>query len=198
MLKLEEIETIFLLISLVGALLIASPSLALAFPSRTVERFSELYVLGPNHMAEGYPFNVRANETYRIFVGIGNHMGSSAHYVLYVKIRNQSEPLPNSTTYTSSPLPALQKYRVFLSDSRSWEASLNFSVPKISFSENQSYVRSLIINNLMFEVEKSAYWNSEYNGFFLELFLELWIYDAKSGGLRFHNRFVGIWLNMTC
>jgi uncharacterized membrane protein len=74
-------------------------------PSRATERFSELYILGPGKMAEGYASNVRAGETYKIFLRVGNYMGSSAYYALPVKLRSRVEPLPNSTTGTPSPLP---------------------------------------------------------------------------------------------
>jgi hypothetical protein len=31
----------------------------------------------------------------------------------------------------------------------------------------------------------------------LELLFELWIYNPESAVFSFHNRFVGLWLNMT-
>ena len=46
--------------SLAGVLLAVSPALStsVSFPTGG-ERFSELWLLGPNHMADDYPFNVR-------------------------------------------------------------------------------------------------------------------------------------------
>jgi len=197
MLRLEDFETVFVLASLVGALLVASPALFFVFPSRAGERFSELYVLGSGRMAEGYPFNVKANETCKIFLGVCNHMGSSAYYAVYLKFRNQVEPLPNSTAGTSSPLPSLYEYRVLLSDGGTWEAPLNFSLVGVSFSGNSCFVESLRINGVVSHVGKAGLWDSENGGFFFQLFFELWIYDPVSGGFLFHDRFVGIWLNVT-
>jgi len=197
MLKLEDYETIFVLASLVGTLLIASPALIFVFPSRAVERFSELYVLGPNRMAEGYPFNLKANETYRVFLGIGNHMGSSAYYVLYVKFRNQTEPLPNCTSGAPSSLQTLYEYRILVPDGETWETLLTFSFPHVSCFANQSLVRALTINDLMIKVEKPALWDFENDGYYYQLFFELWIYNVESADFQFHNRFVGIWLNAT-
>jgi hypothetical protein len=161
------------------------------------ERFSELWILGPGHMAEGYPFNVRADVSYLVYLGVGNHMGSSAYYGVYVKFRNQSEALPNSTAGTPSPVPALYEYRVFVQDGKSWEAPLTFSFSSISLAENRSVIGSLTINDVALSLDKSAFWDAEYNGYFYELFMELWIYDVESDAFQFHNRFVGIWLNMT-
>jgi hypothetical protein len=161
------------------------------------ERFSELWILGPGHMAEGYPFNVRAHVSYLVYLGVGNHMGSSAYYGVYVKFRNQSEALPNATAETPSPVPSLYEYRVFLEDGKSWEAPLTFSFSDISIVENRSTVGSLAINDFSLSVDKPALWDVENNGYYYQVFMELWIYDASSGAFQFHNRFVGIWLNMT-
>jgi hypothetical protein len=67
----------------------------------------------------------------------------------------------------------------------------------VSFFQNVSLVEVLVLNGYVFNVEKLAYWNAEENGYFYQLFMELWIYNVESGSLRFHNRFVSIWLNMT-
>jgi len=195
--KLEDYKTIFIIASLVGALVIAAPTLASILPTRATERFSELYVLGPNKMAEGYAFNVKAGETYKVYVGVGNHMGSSAYYGLLVKLRNRGEPLPNSTAGTPSPLPAIYEYRVFLGDGGVWETPLDFSFRGFSFSGNSCRVGWLALNGIAFPVDKTASWDSEGGGFFLQLFFELWIYDPESRVFSFHNRFVGIWLNVT-
>jgi len=196
--NLEEYRTVFAVGSLILILVGSAPTLSLFVPfSGEGERFSELWILGPGHMAEDYPFNVEANETYRVFVGVGNHMGCSAYYVVYVKFRSQSEPLPNATAGTPSPLPPLCEYRVFLEEGESWEAPLTFSFSGVSFFENQSLVESCIMNDAAFRVDKLALWDGENDGYYYQVFIELWIYDAESYAFQFHNRFVGIWLNMT-
>jgi len=197
MLRVEDFGTIFMLTSLLGALAISSPALAFVLPSQTRERFSELYVLGPNHMAEDYPFNVKTNKTYKIYIGINNHIGSSAYYELDIKLRNQTEQLPNSTISIPSPLPTIYKFQVLLIDNGNWETPLEFSLSGLSFSRNKCRVDWLTVNGVAFHVEKNSSWNSENKGFYLQLFFELWIYDLESSSFTFNNRFVGIWLNMT-
>jgi uncharacterized membrane protein len=32
------------------------------------EEFSELWILGPEHIAENYPFNVKAKESYLVYI----------------------------------------------------------------------------------------------------------------------------------
>ena len=196
--NLEDYRALFAVATLVLILVAAFPTLSLvvAFP-RGGERFSELWVLGPNHMAEGYPFNVRVGEEYRIFVGVGNHMGSSSYYVLYVKFRNQSQPLPDISNSLPSPLAPLFEFRFFVMDGESWEAPLTFAFLEVSGLEDACLVRRMMINDVAFSVDSPSRWDSENNGFYYQLFLELWLYDAMSQSFQFHNRFVGIWLNVT-
>ena len=70
--NLEEYRAVFMVASLASVLIVAAPTLSMVVPfPRGTERFSELWVLGPNHMAEDYPFDVRVGEQYQVFVGIG-------------------------------------------------------------------------------------------------------------------------------
>jgi hypothetical protein len=157
----------------------------------------EVWVLGPGHMAEDYPFNVTAGVSYLVYVGVGNHMGSSTYYVVYVKFRNETEPLPNVTTGAPSVLAPLYEYHVFLEDGGNSDVPLAFSFSNVSFSGGQSTVGSLTINGVPFIVGKSVSWDAVNSGYFYQLFMELWIYDPASDGFSFHNRFVTRWLNMT-
>jgi len=197
MLTLEDFGTIFLLASFIGGLAVTYPALAFVLPPRTGERFSELYVLGPSRMAEGYPFNVRAGEAYSVYLGVGNHMGSSAYYALYVKLRDQTEPLPNSTSGLPSPLPPVYEYRFLVRDGGVWERLLEFSFGEITFAADSCFLSGITLNGVEFAVSKEAHWDLENKGFFFELFFELWIYDLEAQSFSFHDRFVGIWLNMT-
>jgi len=194
----EDYRALFLVTSLIGVLLVASPALSLVVSfSSGVEKFSELWLLGPTHMAGDYPFNVRVGEQYSFYLGLGNHMGGSVYYAVYVKFRNQTQPLPNATLSEPSSLPSLFEFRAFVSDSGTWEERVVFSVLEASRVENSSFVNHLLIDNRTVTVGSSVIWDVEKTGFFYQLFFELWIYDVTLHGFGFHNRFVGIWLNMT-
>jgi hypothetical protein len=197
MLRLEDCRVVFAAVGLVGVLLFSSPSLALVLHLPSGEKFSELWILGPGHMAEGYPFNVKADVSYLVYLGVGNHMGSSAYYGVYVKFRNQSDALPNGTAGTPSPVPALCEYRVFLEEGKSWEALLTFSFSNVSLVGDRSIVGSLAMNGVALSVDKPALRDAENKAYYYQLFMELWIYNASSSAFQFHNRFVWIWLNMT-
>jgi len=197
MLNLEDYKAMFIVAGLIGVLLCASPALSLVLHLPMGEKFSELWILGPEHMAENYAPNIRAGESYLVYVDVANHMRSSAYYVVYIKFRNQSEPLPNSTLGTPSSLEPLYEYRAFLRSDETWEATLDFSVFNVSFSENRTHVGILRINDVAFSVGKSALWDADLMGCYYQLFIELWIYDSEANAVQFHNRSVGLWLNMT-
>lgn len=191
-------KVIFFAVSLIGSLALALPALSLILPERTKERFSEIYILGPNRIAEEYPFNIKSNETYTIILGIGNHMGSSAYYAVYVKIRNSSERLPAVSKNEPSPLPTVYEYRTFIVNEGVVEKPINFSFNfQLSSEGKYCILKSLTINGVVFNLNKTIQWDPERKGFLINMLFELWIYNLKIGGFSFHNRFVGIWLNMT-
>ena len=194
----KDYRLVFQVASLGFFLLAAAPgvSLVVSVP-RGGEQFTELWLLGPDRMAEGYPFNVQVGEDYLVYVGLGNHMGGARYYAVYVKWRNQTEPLPNATTSMPSALPLLYEFRALVSEGETWERPVTFSVLEASHYENSSRVDRLSINNRTVSVASSATWDSENRGYYYQLFFELYLYDLAEAQFRFHDRFVGIWLNMT-
>jgi hypothetical protein len=196
--NLKGYRNILIIVSLIFIIISSAPALSLLIPLPIGgEPFSEFWILGPGLMAENYPFNVTANEDYLVYVGIRNHLASSAYYVVYVKFRNQSESLPNATIGTPSSLPPLYQQSVFLQDGESWESPLTFSFSEVSFAGNRSFVKDIVINEYAFEVGKEAYWDSDGTGFYYQLFMELWLYNVKNNELEFHSRFLTLRLNVT-
>ena len=189
--KLGVIKQVFLVLGLVGILLFAAPSLALLFHGSGGEKFSELYILGPGHMADGYPFNVTTGSDYSVILGVANHLGSSSYYDVQVKLRNSTEMLPNATAGVSSPVPELRGFQVFAFDGQTWESALTFRFSDVVLGVNVSHVGRITINNVTYDVNKSAVWDDENSGYYYELFVELWVYDLSLSGFQFHNRFVG-------
>jgi uncharacterized membrane protein len=195
--KLEGYKLVFVAVGLIGVLLIATPALGDVIRLPGGEQFSELYLLGPDNMAANYPFNIVAGQNYSVYVGVGSQLGSSAYYVLYVKFGNQTDQMPNATLGTPSSLQPLYEYRFSIQDSVNWESLLNFSVSNASISGNNSQINTLQINNVTFNVDKPAVWNSNSTTFTYQLFFELWIYNVQTGSVEFNNRFVNLQLNLT-
>lgn len=148
-------------------------------------------------MAEDYPFNVRADEEYRLFLGVGNHLGYSAYYQVCSKFRNQTQPLATATSSTPSPLPTVYEFQLLVGDAEAQEFPIAFRILNISTQSDKLVVGSLEVNRRVFRVDSPSIWDSENGGFYFQLFFELWLYDTVASRFRFHDRFVGIWLNMT-
>ena len=195
--SLADCRNVFLAVGLMGVMVFSVPSAMVFVRLPGGERCSELSVLGPGRMAEGYPFNVGENESYMVYLGVGNDLGSSAYYVVYVKFRNQTEPSPNATAGVPSSLPPMYEYHVFLEDGESWEQPLTFSFFQVSVAQNRSVVGGLSVDGVTLGVNRPGVWDDENKGYFYELFMELWVYGVASDAFQFHNRFVGLWVNMT-
>jgi hypothetical protein len=58
-------------------------------------------------------------------------------------------------------------------------------------------VDKIIINEMVFPVDVHTSWDSENSGFYFRLSFELWRYDTVLKSFRFHDRIVGLQLNMT-
>lgn len=196
---LREYRGVFLVVTCVLALLVASPALSrlLVFP-RT-EFFTELWILGPGHRAEGYPFNISRNQNYSIFLGVGNRLGYCAYYLVEVKFRNQTQPRADTFNRTPSSLQPLCNVTAFVADETVWEQPLTFSFDyefNSAFSRVEFY--SVTLNDVALNMSGyTAEWDLERKEFFGELFFELWIYNATTSHFQYHERFVNLRLNMT-
>jgi uncharacterized membrane protein len=195
--KLGDYKLIFIVAAIIGSLLIASPAIAGVIRLPEVEQFSELYLLGPERMAQNYPSNIAIGENYSVYVNVGNHLGSSTYYVLYLKLANATDQLSNSTLGIPSPLVPLYEYRLSIPDNTNWQNPLQFSVSKATIKGNNSQINILTINDQTLYLEKSATWNSNNTKFAYQLFFELWLYNETTGLVEFNNRYVSLQLNLT-
>ena len=202
--KIEEYRSFFMTGSLILILIAAVPTLGLfiRIPDGS-ERFSELWLLGPTRKAEGYPFNVRVNESYLVYVGVANRLGRSAYYRVYVKFRNQSQPAPSSfgpiENRVPSSLPSLFDVRAFVADEGVWEMPLTFSFDYV-FNEMLMRVEftSLNMNGVAVDLDDQVIvWDAVNKDFLGFLFFEVWLYDADVDCFGYHGRFVSLKLNMT-
>jgi hypothetical protein len=189
----------FFVVLAIVALLVASPVLSRVLVFPRTEFFTELYILGPNGMAQDYPYNVSQVQDYGIRLGLGNQLGYAAYYLVEVKFRNESQSAPDSFNFTPSTLPSLFNITAFVADQATWELPLTFS---FDFDFNQMLMqvdfRSLTLNGVALNLEGySTVWNSTRSVFYGDLIFEAWIYNASTQGLQYHQRYVDLKLNMT-
>jgi len=179
------------------ALIVASPALqsVLVFPQG--ESFTELWLLGPERKAEGYPSNIAQGESYKVFLGVTNHLGEAAYYSVQVKFRNQSQSAPDSFNRTPSSLATLYSVNAFLADNASLELPITFSFDysydaaagRVDFSMLQFNDAPLNLNGY------SISWDSEGKIFFGDLIFEVWLYNSTIGNFQYHERYVDLKFN---
>ena len=182
------------LLLIVGILPLST--LYFSFPRGTA-KFTELWVLGPEETISGYPFTIMVNKSSSLRVGVRNHMGHSVYYVLYVKFRNQTEPLPDTINLKPSPVPELYEFNFFLKNGEKWEPSINLTITDVLNMSDTLFVRKIRINDSELPINSYSIWDSVNHGFYYQIFFELWLYNVTTGRLQFHDRFVSIWLNVT-
>ncbi len=199
----REYQVLFVVVVGIVSLLVASPALSRLLVMPRTEFFTELWILGPNHMAEDYPYNVSRNQNYSVFLGIGNQLGYCAYYLVEVKFRNQTQSVPSSfgpvENRTPSSLPSLFNVSAFVADQATWELPLTFSLD-YGFNGTFSKVdfHGLALNGVSCDLSgyESA-WNASKSEFYGNLFFETWIYNRTMDDFQYHSRFVGLRFNMT-
>jgi len=195
----HEYRVVFLAVVGIAALLVASPAMSRLLVLHRTEFFTEFWILDSNHRAEDYPFNVTRTANYTVFLGIGNRLGHVAYYLVEVKFRNQTQNAPSSLNRTSSNLKSLLNITAFVADEGIWVYPLVFS---LDYVYNEAFSRveflSLRLNDLLVNVtDNRVELDLERGGFLSSLFFELWIYNGATNDFTYHERFVGLWLNMT-
>jgi hypothetical protein len=200
--NLQEYKVVFLVVTAVLALLVASPALQRVLVYPRTEFFTEMWLLGPAHMAEDYPFNITRNQIYNVSLGIANQLGQCAYYVVEVKFRNQTESAPDSFNRTASGLPSLCSFNVFVADKESYELPLSFSFDFLNETYNETLSQvsfsSMVLDGVVLDLRgHSTVWNATTNMFFGNLFFELWIYNSTTSSLQYHERYTDLKFNMT-
>jgi hypothetical protein len=198
--SLHEYRVTFVVVTGVLALIVASPALSRLLVYPRTEFFTELWILGADHRAEDYPFNITRNHSYSVFLGVGNHLGYCGYYLVEVKFRNLTQSAADSFNRTPSSLPSLFNITAFVADESVWEQQLTFSFDYDYYNETLSAVEfsSLTLNDVELDMsDYTAAWNAEKNGFFGDLFFELWLFNDTVSSFEYHERFVNLRLNMT-
>ena len=96
------------------------------FADRVVEPFSELGVLGPNMKIGDYPRELVVGEGFDLYLYVGNHMGSTQLYRVYVKLGSRDLNVSDMEAYGA---PVLTSYDVALADEHNTTIPMSLSVP---------------------------------------------------------------------
>jgi hypothetical protein len=184
-------------------LLVASPAMSRLLVYPQTEFFTEMWLLGPNQMAENYPYNLTSGQNYTVYLGLGNHLGYCAYYLVEVKLRNDTQSAPSSfrplENATPSGLPSLTNITAVVADGSVWQVPLTFSFSYgFDTTRNQVEFNSMTLNGAVLNLAGyTTAWNSTRGVFPMNLFFEAWIYNASTSSFQYHARWVGLQFNMT-
>jgi hypothetical protein len=201
--NLDKYRLTFIVVTGIIMLLVASPALSRLLVYPRTEFFTEMWLLGPNHKAEDYPYNVTVGQNYTVYLGLGNHLSYCGYYLVEVKFRNETQSMPTSfgpvENRTPSSMPSLFNITAFVADEQNWELPLSFSFDyEASLDKSSIVFHSLTLSNQVLSLEGYvAAWNVTRSIFYGKLVFELWIYDAQATVLSYHGRFVDLKFNMT-
>jgi uncharacterized membrane protein len=195
--NLQQYQALLLIITGTLALIVASPALQRLLVYPQTEFFTEMWLLGPEYKAENYPYNITLNNGYTVFLGVSNHLGHCAYYVVQVKFRTQNQSAPDARTPSS--LPPLYSVNVVVADKEAWELPVTFSFDySYDASNSQVNFNRMIFNGATLNLNGySASWDAESSRFFGNLIFELWVYNDAAGGFTYHERYNDLKFNMT-
>lgn len=203
--KLDGYRLTFVVVTAMVMLLVASPALSRLLVYPRTEYFSEMWLLGPNHTAGDYPYNISSGQNYNVSLGIGNQLGYCAYYLVEVKFRNETQSAPSSfgpiENRTPSSMPSLFNVTAFVADKQNWNLTVSFSfdyVVRAFQNGSQVVFHILTLNDEVLNLEGyTTTWNSTRNVFPCNLVFEAWIYNASTSSFQYHARWVGLQFNMT-
>jgi uncharacterized membrane protein len=202
-LNLTQYKALFIAVTAILALLVASPALQRVLVYPQTEFFTELTLLSPVHTAENYPYNITQNGNYTIFLGVTNQLGACAYYQVEVKFRNETQSAPDDFNQTGSSLPSLYNITAFVANKESLEKPVTFAFDFNyslinNFGQQQANFNSLTLNGVTLNLQgQSSVWNPQTHEFYGNLVFELWLYNSTIGDFQYNHRFVGLRFNMT-
>lgn len=153
----EEVRAVVLAVALVAGVFAASQTLQ---SGRVVEPFSEIGLLGPGMKIGDYPKNVLVNETFRLYLYIGNHEGRVMYYTVLVKLGDEAT-LINETAYAEAQV--IDEYEAILPHGHNKTIPIDLRISQPARN--------------------------------LRLIFELW--SLEGGELRYHGRWLQLWMNVT-
>lgn len=193
--KLQQYKALLLAVTAVAALLVASPGLQQLLVIPKTYFITELSILGQYRNAT-YPSNVTVGENYRLYIDAVNHLGACAYYSLEVKFRDQTQAGPDSFTHLASDLPSIGSMPFFIADEASYEIPLDISFQYSANTPDQLEVQTITVNGAPLVLDAVINRDVDRNGFYGNLFFELWIFNSSTSAFQYHQRYVSLWFRL--
>ncbi len=148
---------------LVTIILILAALQPIFSPFSSVQRNSQLGLLGPNETASNYPTNVTVNHPFAIYGYLANEEGTSQYYNVMVKLGNQTT-LINSSAPANAPI--VTEYFHVLNNNQTYIFPMNLSISQAGTGKH------LIFELWSYQLTSSG-WKFVYTGIFDQLTLNV-------------------------
>jgi uncharacterized membrane protein len=180
------------------ALFVASPALQRILAPPQTDFYTELWILDSSHSADNYPSNITQGSNYTIYLDIANHLGYCGYYIIEVKLRNDVMPYSGSFNNTPVNLSSLYNLTAFVPNKSTWELPITFSFT-YNLNGSQLNFNEMTLNGAILNLTgySTTYRAQAPNGFFGNLYFELWLYSSTTGEFQYNDRYVNLPLNMT-
>ncbi|NLF88334.1 DUF1616 domain-containing protein [Candidatus Bathyarchaeota archaeon] len=194
---LSRYRNIILVVTASLALLVASPSIQQLLVYPQSENLTEFWMLGPNHDTT-YPSNVTSDQTFRIYLGVTNHLELAAYYNVEIKFRNQTQSSPDSFNKTSSDLSALTSIAIAAAKNSTSEVPLEISFQYHTDNQTDTlYMETVTVNGFAQDASNTTImWDEAKGGFLGNLVFELYINNSTTNSLQYHQRYLSLWFKM--
>ncbi len=158
--------------------------------------FSEMWLLGPEHTAENYPYNITFNEDYAVYLGVQNRLNEDTEYSIRIKLCANDQQLPNSSISKFSPLPSIEEFDFSLADEESWEIRLDFALDYYLVQQNLTRIENFKIEGITFPINQNLILDSNQDGFNVFLLFELWSKNETDAIFEYTNQYLQLILKL--
>jgi hypothetical protein len=178
--------------------LIVSPTIIDAFLVPGNQEFTQLYILSQEHDSQNYPHIIHSELHYNLTLGIDNHLGYTAFYLVQLKLRNETQPTADRFAGTPSKLKSIYNYTAIIINQATWEKPLDISFSYIINSQiNKVLLTQMTINKMTINVSNfQSTWNPTTKEYLINLLLELWLYNIDTQTFQYNQHFLSLNLNM--
>lgn len=184
---------------LIGGIFVSiliAPFLSTSFQLANDEPFTELWLLGPEHVAENYPYNITSNQDYAIYLGVCNQLNEAAEYSIRIKLCDSNFQLPNSSSGEFSSSPSVEQFDFNLSYDETWEQRVNFEINYDLVQQNLTQIESININGKTFSLNQNLPLVSNQDSFNVILVFELWSKTGSDNTFEYSNQYLQLILKL--
>jgi len=125
---------------------------------------------------------------------VRNQMGCSMLYSIYVKLRNQTQPMPIPNNSSPCPIASICEFTFSIPNGEVWESEIDFNILKVSVTDNKLTINAISINGTAYKGNYVAAYDDFHNSYPFQFIFELWYFDVSQDEFQFHDRFVYLWL----